>query len=296
MSHTVTVQKPVISDETRWDLLQQKALEFNTAKAVALLREGGFEPILIKGVAAAHWYPVSRPRLSIDIDLAVSAQEFDEALNLSTSALANGLAIDLHRELRHLDTVVWDDLFSHSEPMEVNDIEVRVLCPEDNLRILCVHWLTDGGTSKDRLWDIFYAVENRPADFSWDRFLKTVSGRRQRWLACTIGLADHFLGLDLSGTPLSDCAACLPEWLIKTVEREWASETRTWPLEASLSDPGMFFRQLRKRMRPNPIWATVQMEGSFDARTRLFYQAANLFKRIIPSYRRISDTLRLKQV
>ena len=154
--------------------------------------------------------------------------------------------------------------------------------------MLCVHWLTDGGAHKQRLWDIYYAVHNRGSDFDWDRFLSLVDVRRRRWLACTLGLAQRFLGLDLDDTPIKDEAADLPAWLVDTVEKEWASEDRLWPLDASLGDMKLFVRQFRKRFHPNPIWATVHMNGSFDAKTRLFYQLGSWFKRIGPSIRRVS--------
>ena len=37
--------------------------------------------------------------------------------------------------------------------------------------------------------------------------------------------------------------------------------------------------------------ATVEMEGSFDARTRVFYQMRSFFHRLMPSYRRVTHTI-----
>jgi len=225
------------------------------------------------------------------MDLAVSSSVFEAAADISRSVEAAGLAIDLHRELRHLDTVQWDDLFTNSKLLQLEQGTIRVLRPEDHLRVLCVHWLTDGGSNKDRLWDIYYLIDNRPAEFDWDRFLKSVDVKRQRWLICTVGLAQRFLGLDLSDTPIETEARNLPQWFVKTVAQEWASETRLVPLEASLFDPKLLFKQIKKRFQPNPIWATVQMNGSFDARTRFFYQIGSFFKRIPSSVKRVSETI-----
>lgn len=282
-----------LTDEYRWNLLQQKTQTLRAVRAFELFRENGIEPVLIKGLAAGRYYPAERPRIATDTDLAVSCADFAAADIIARSDAATGLAIDLHRELRHLDTVGWGNLYESSQLITAEGGTIRVLRPEDHLRIVCVHWLTDGGSNKERLWDVFYMVANRPPGFDWDRFVNLVDERRRRWLICTVGLAKRYLGLDLTGTPIEAEASDLPAWLIKAVEREWASETRTWPLEASINDPKLFIKQIGKRLRPNPIRATVQSEGSFDASTRVFYQLENTLKSIVPSIRRIFSTIRI---
>jgi hypothetical protein len=268
-----------ITDEFRWNLLQRKAQEMKMVRAFSLLREDGIEPVLIKGWAAGMFYPPSHIRLSIDMDLSVPASDFEAAEAIVRSASSEGLAIDLHRELRHLDTVEWCDLFENSILIKIDGYPIRVLRAEDHLRVLCVHWLTDGGGNKERLWDIYYIIENRPIDFDWDRFLGLVTKRRRRWLICTLGLAEKYLGLALDDTPIATEAQDLPQWLTRTVEKEWASETKHLPLEVALTDPKMLIKQVGRRIRPNPIWATVDMEGSFDAKTRVFYQVGSIIKR-----------------
>lgn len=263
-------------------------------QAFSLMCNAGIDPILIKGLAAARSYPEPGSRASVDMDLAVSSNDFEAATEIARSAAANGLAIDLHRELRHLDTVEWSDLFANSQLLDIKGGTIRVLRQEDHLRVLCVHWLTDGGSFKERLWDIYYAIQSRPPDFDWERFLGPVSKKRRRWLVCTIGLAHHFLGLDLDETPIKNEAKNIPAWLIKAVEREWASETRFMPLETVIHDPKELLKQIPKRLRPNPIWATIQMEGSFDAKTRIFYQLGSFFQRILPSYKRVSQMIKAR--
>jgi hypothetical protein len=281
-----------IKDEGRWNLLYKKAQEVRAVEAFGLFREPGIEPVLIKGLAAGRFYPPDKARLSVDMDIAVAANDFEAANAIAVAAGPKGLAIDLHRELRHLDTVPWDDLFANSRLLDVEGGTIRILRPEDSLRVLIVHWLTNRGEDKERLWDIYYGVANRPEDFDWKRFLDVVSPHRRRWLVCTIGLAHRFLNLDLDGTPIKDEAADLPAWLVKAIEREWSSEIKLEPLELVISNPKKLLQQIPKRLRPNPIWATVQMEGSFDAHTRVFYQIGNFVKRIMPSYQRVSATLR----
>lgn len=282
------------ADVYRWNVLQKKAQTVRVVRAFDLLREHGIEPILIKGLAVAQFYPEAETRLSIDMDLAVPADNFTAANIIVRSPDASGLAIDLHRELRHLDTVQWSDLFANSQPFEVDGGTIRVLRPEDHLRVVSIHWLTDGGANRDRLWDIYYMIANRPPGFDWDRFLSVVSPRRRRWLVCAAGLAHRYLNLDLKGTPIEDEARDLPPWLVRTVEREWAKAIPDQPLETTLNDARMLALQASRRLRPNPIWATIQMEGDFDARTRVFYQIGNAVMRILPSYRRIRNTLAIR--
>lgn len=280
------------ADEARWSALQRKVQEHNVLRAFALFRDNDIEPVLIKGLAAAANYPAEIYRPSIDMDLAVSNVDFAKASILLEDLAADGLAIDLHRELRHLDSVEWSDLVSNSRPITTDLGSYRILRPEDHLRVLCVHWLTDGGGNKERLWDIYYAISNRGPEFDWDRFLNTVSRKRRRWLVCTLGLAHRYLGLDLSDTPIGSEADDLPGWLTKRVEYEWAREDKNEPLELVLNDRQKLWHQIALRFDQNPIWATVQMEGSFDASTRIFYQIGNFFYRIPSSIRRVSRELR----
>jgi hypothetical protein len=298
LCYSFYVRSPIFNSEftdaDRWNLLQRKAQAARTLKAFRIFRDHGIEPILIKGLAASRFYPESQVRLSLDIDLAVSSHDFETGLRLARASEADGLAIDLHRELRNHDSVGWADLVKHSQSYQIDGGSVRVLRPEDHLRVLCVHWLTDGCISKDRLWDIYYAIENREKDFDWDRLLNVVSEKRRRWLVCTIGLAQRYLDLDLSGTPIENEAASLPAWLTQTIEAEWAADTPDQPLETTLGDRALLIKQIKKRLYPNPISATVLMNGSFDAPTRVFYQIGNIVMRMGPSYRRISRALSIK--
>ncbi len=277
----VTTSAGRLSQEAdpRWTLIKQKANEAKAARAFQLFNEHRLKPILIKGVAAALNYPQTEFRDSVDLDLAVDPEDYDRAYELIHSPGAAGLSIDLHEGLRHLDRLDWAELYENSIEADVAEGKIRVLRPEDHLRILCVHWLTDGGANRDRLWDIYYAIDNRPADFDWNRFLDSAGHRRRRWMECAVGIASRSLGLDLKGTPLESADNKLPAWFIATVESEWADETRFRPLRDSMDDLSTFLRQLRKRLPPNPIAATVLQNGSLDARTRIFYQLGSMASR-----------------
>lgn len=266
--------------------------ESRIAQAFSMFRNAGIEPVLIKGRAAGRYYPDDVLRESIDIDLAVSRADFEKSRKLIRKPAFDGLAVDLHRELRHLDTVPWKQLFARSRLITGSAGSVRVLAPEDHLRVLCVHWLTDGGLNRDRLWDIFYAVDRRDKDFDWDKLLMPVDERRRRWIVCTIGLAHKYLGLDLARTPIEREAEELPDWLTAAIEQGWAAGRTEQALEIVLHDRRRLLRQLLLRFDQNPVWATIQMNGSFDARTRFFYKAGLFVYRIPDSVRRLATTIR----
>ena len=282
------------SDNAKWELLQTAIESRSIRSAFELFRSNGVEPVLIKGWAAGRFYPKGIFRPTSDIDLAVAASDFENADTLCRSSKPTGFAVDLHRELRHLDTCSWQDLFSNSHLVDLDGEQIRVLRPEDHLRVLAVHWLTDGGWFRDRLWDIYYAIANRPADFDWGRCLDSVSPIRRRWIICVIGLTHKYFELDIDALPFAAESRDLPTWLIKAVEREWASGIRLLPLYRFTRDPGGFLKQVKKRLPPNPIYATVDMEGSFDATTRIHYQIGTIAKRIVPSVRKLIVSARVE--
>lgn len=277
--------------ERNWIALHAKVQEKKIIEAFELFRKAGVEPILIKGWAIARMYPAGKFRPYTDIDLCVEPKFYEQVKILLETEKAKRLNIDLHAGLRHLDTASWQDLFDNSKLVKLEESDIRVLRAEDHLRVLCVHWLTDGGAHKEKLWDIFYGFEYDLSNFDWDRCLQTVKENRRRWIICTIGLAEKYFSVSLAGTPFEVEKIELPGWLIEVVEKEWASDIALKPLHTCLNDRKELLRQIRKRFPPNPLQATVETEGSFDNKTRVFYQIENMFARIFPSFPRIWKVL-----
>jgi len=263
--------------------------EIELAEVFQSFQNNELSPILIKGWAAARNYPADSYRELGDIDIAFSSAEFTRASLLKTSSDFN---IDLHCELRHYDTTPWHVLFARSESIQLNEVDIRVLRPEDHLRVMAIHWLNDGGVNRERLWDIYYAVINRPKDFDWDLCLNSVSKRRRKWITTTIALTNLHLGLDIAELPLSESDLDIPAWLSKTIAREWSTDVRMRPLETCLHDRKLFFQQLRKRFPPNPIQATIEGEGQFNDSWRLPIQIRTAFARVLPSIKRIGMTMK----
>lgn len=274
---------PTSFDETeKWSLIKRKADEARAARAVFFLREHGIESILLKGVACARYYPPAVIRDALDTDLAVSAADYARAVELVSTRT---LAIDLHCELRQLDTVAWEDLLRWSRIVEMAGQEIRVLAPEDHLRVLATHWLIDGGRYRHRLWDIYYIVNGERASLEWDRVLSVVPGHRRRWIECVAGCAEKYLDLYLTNTPLRDAHERLPGWFVAALEREWQLPDLRAVIHSTGSTAELWL-QIKRRLSPNPITATVMMNGSLDAPTRVFYQLGNVFQRLPASVKR----------
>lgn len=265
--------------EHRYKLLHYKVQSRRLADTWIKFQGAGFEPILIKGWAAAQLYPEPFERQYTDVDLVISPESYYLAEAFLQKTVVD-VPVDLHKGTRHLDSLSFDDLYKNSVLKMCEEVPVRILREEDHLRVLCIHWLNDGGADKDRLWDIYHGVNNRSETFDWDRLLGTVSQKRRRWIICAIGLAERFLGLELDRTPIGSEARNLPRWLIKAVEKEWQSGVRLIPLQQVLYDKKQFWQQVRKRIPPNPVQATIEVEGSFDKVPRFIYQIKDVFLRL----------------
>jgi hypothetical protein len=277
------------TDEIRWRVLQTALHEKQLEQAFALFRGAGIEPVLIKGWAALRFYPDEDKRYPGDLDLCVAPEDHSAAYEILKND-QSWLPVDLHKGLRHLDTVPFHELISHSKLVKLGETDIRVLRDEDHLRVLCVHWLNDGGAYREKLKDIHYAVENRERNFDWDRCLNAAGARRRRWVICAILLAHKYFGTKIDDTPAGG-EKDLPLWLVGAVEKEWRDPVRLKPLELFLRDPQGFWQQLRKRMPPNALQATIEMEGDFDRLPRIYYQAIDTLARIIPSFRRIKTVI-----
>ena len=276
-----------LSDEMRWYLLFRRRTEMEVKGIFEAYREMSVEPVLIKGWAAARNYPDKHPRHFGDIDIAVHSSDVEKCLARNRVERFTSLNIDLHCELRHLDPSPWNELMERTELVKIDGTDVRLLAPEDHLRVLCTHWLTDGGQYKDRLWDIYYAIENRPPDFDWHLLLETVSETRRNWIITAIAVTKKYLGLRTTQLPFDNELNSYPAWIDKTLAREWASEVRLRSLDTSMNDPKQFWEQVRKRIPPNPIQATIETESLFDDRSRFPKQIGSISIRLRPSVRRI---------
>jgi hypothetical protein len=253
----------------------------NIASIFALLAEAGIDPILVKGWSVARLYPELGLRPYGDIDLCVHPDDFARTKSLLSNARDAERGIDLHCGFKTFDNESWEDFYSRSALLEINGVKVRVLKSEDQLRLLCFHFLREGGWRPLWLCDIAVAIETRSPSFDWELFLSREEKSRH-WFACVILLASHLLEARLDGVPEVVTSKQLPRWFLPSVLREWNAPSmprrhRT-PLRTISQVPLQTLRGLRAHW-PNPIEGTIGVRGPFNEMPRLPFQLGQCFVR-----------------
>ncbi|HKY28245.1 MAG TPA: nucleotidyltransferase family protein, partial [Pyrinomonadaceae bacterium] len=163
----------------------------------------------------------------------------------------------------------------------VGDEEIRVLSPEDNLALLAIHLLKHGVWRAVWLCDIGAAIESLPREFDWKICLGP-NRTRANWIVSAIMLANHLLGAKIEGLPITRNASQPPDWLVDSVLAQWsnpfsANQAPTMhpiPFAQQLRRPSGLLSGLRKRW-PNPVIATVSVNGRFNNLPRMPYQLGN---------------------
>ena len=256
----------------------------NVEEVFVLFGRHNISPILIKGLAAALNYPQPSQRIFSDIDLAVDPKEFETARKIIKDHNFN---IDLHRGLRHLDTLNWETLFLNSEITDIGAAKVRVLCLEDHLRVLCVHWLNDGGADRTRLWDIYFSLLKKGDEFNWERFYDVVSPKRRKWLLTVILLVRDYFGLELTNVPFETEENQLPGWVKTEIENDWRNDTRLMPLQDVLHNRKELIKQIKKRVPPNNLQATIETDGEIGNSRGYLTGVKNIIERSKPTLKKV---------
>jgi Uncharacterised nucleotidyltransferase len=271
----------VLQQAFRLQVLQSGIHEEKITKVLLLLRQAAIEPILVKGWAAAGFYPERGLRPYGDIDLLVRSEQYRAAAEILAQPEAKDCWVDLHQNFDELDDREIDELFERSQLVPLGLDTVRVLSAEDHLSLLAVHLLKHGAWRPLWLCDIAAAVEGLPQSFDWDICLGSVK-RRAGWIVGAISLARHFLGAQTDHLPAAVRAGELPRWLTDAVFKEWQNPfainqppmRHPVPMAGQLMHPTGLFRALRDRW-PNPIIATISVNGQFNGLPRLPYQLWN---------------------
>jgi hypothetical protein len=319
-----TVAGRELHDAYRRFRLSARVHERELAHVFALLRAQGIEPVLVKGWASARLYPDAALRPYGDLDLCVAPREFVRArATLKCLADLPGYFVDLHsgfsrigqtkeqegyrtfRRLRRVlnrrdDTRFWEQLFSRSQLVSLTSApealatapqfqdSIRVLCPEDHLRLLSAHLLRSGARRAAWLCVLAVRLVSRRRDFNWDIAFAETQAQTRNWLATTIALAEDLLGADCGERPEFARVGSLPRWLAPAVVAEWGKVSEVGrqmsDVRFQMSDLGASLAGLPARSRyarwHNPIRATAAVGGQFNDWPRLPYQLGELFLRL----------------
>ena len=266
----------------RLQSLQGALHERRFKQVIPLLRSVGVEPILVKGWAIARLYPEIGMRPYCDLDLCVLPEHYTKASAALKDVEGDGTNVDLHLGFGKFYDRRTDEIFARSRLVKLDDIDVRVLCEEDNLRYLCMHLLRHGAVRPLWLCDIGVAFEASTPDFDWDRCLAG-SHREADWVACAIELAAQLLGVDVKQTRIAPRAPKLPSWLTTAVLRDWGTPFRSpRQVRALLQQPARFLTGLPEELLrhwPNPIEATMTLGGPLNRLPRLPFQVGHVLSR-----------------
>lgn len=280
-----SISAEVLHQAYRLQSLQSEVHEQKIEKLFRLFREGQVDAVLAKGWATAGIYPEKALRPYGDIDLCVRPEHIKLAEEILSTPEANDCWVDLHQHFSEIDERSIDELFARSRRVSLGEEQIRVLGPEDQLALSCIHLLKHGAWRPLWLCDVGVAIETLPVTFDWDVCLGH-NNTRANWIMCAIGLAKHLLGAETQGVP-SMTNAQLPAWLIENVIKLWARPFNIYqppmshpvPMADLLRHPSGLIAGLRQRW-PNPIIATISVNGEFNSLPRFPYQMANCVSRI----------------
>jgi putative nucleotidyltransferase-like protein len=252
--------------------------------ALDVLDAAGVDALLIKGWGIARHYPEVGLRPYTDIDLILRPGQAEAARSALAAAPGIRCPVDLHDSSSRVDASGFDDLAEHAEAIPFGARLVRILGPEDHLRVLALHALRHGVFRPLWLVDLAVCLEGRPPEFDWDRCLGPVR-RRAEWVIDAVALAERLLGATCENTPVAGRADTLPDWLIRAVLRNWArgeGRSHLAPIfDAIVSHrrrPGLALAEAWRRW-DRPIEATLEVGAAFNHVPRCFVQVAAVARR-----------------
>jgi Uncharacterised nucleotidyltransferase len=265
--------------------LQAAIHQTKVERVFACLRAVNVEPILIKGWSVARRYPQPGLRPYGDIDLLVRPEDRFVANSIAESDELRDCRIDLHPGVFELADRPIADLFARSSLVPCGAGRARVLCDEDHLALLAIHFLKHAGWRPLWLCDVGLMLESMSEDFDWELCLGS-DKRRVNWILSAIGLARELLGAHIDNDQIS-ARATVPAWVIENVLTNWARpfigqhepHNHQAPIRSYLRSPRGLMADLRRRW-PNPILATISVNGVFTERRRVLYQVRNCLQRV----------------
>jgi len=275
----------VMHQAYRLQSLQSDIHEQKIEKVFRLFREAEIPALLAKGWAVAGLYSSRALRPFGDIDLCVHPKDFSRAEELISTAQAADCWVDLHQGFSELQQRSFAELWSRSATVTLRAEDIHILGREDQLALSAIHLLKHGAWRPLWLCDVAVTIESLPADFDWSICLGK-NETRAKWIKSAIGLAVELLQADPARLP-AECITEIPAWLIENVLKHWQRPFAMYqppmshpiPMRNLIRQPSQLLEGLRQRW-PDPILATISVNGEFNNLPRFPYQLANCVSRL----------------
>jgi hypothetical protein len=244
-------------------------------RVVGRLHGAGVEPLLGRGWVAARHYPEACLRPYRDFDVYVGAVQREAARRALEGEEA---PVVLNVGCADLDDRAWSRLNERAQSVPLAGGPIRVLGPEDHLRMLALQMLRRGACRPLWLCDLAAVVETTHDSFDWDHFLSG-DRRRTEWSCCALALARDLIEADLAGAPPAVTGRLLPPWLIRAVLRQWSLGSAAQRPRPGGADERPQPRGTTPARWPNPIEATIGLGGPINGMPRLPFQLAECVSR-----------------
>jgi len=219
----------------RYQTLRVRLLERQLRETIARLRDHGIEPILAKGWALGRLYPEAGLRPYGDLDLLVLPFQYQKARAALTGPGVPPAPVELHTDFPMLGDRCAERLFEKSRLVPFEGTSIRILGPEDQLRLATLHGLNHGLCRPLWLCDVAVALEAISSEFDW-RYALWGDPWLSEGVLSGILLAGTVLGVDLekAGIPELRQDAEPPPWMASAALRAFGARQHYM----DLPDPG----------------------------------------------------------
>lgn len=286
----------LLRDGYRFHTVRVRLIERQLVAVVSFLRDRGVEPILAKGWALGRLYPEPGLRPYGDLDLLVHPGQAPRVKEVLSDPQRPQAPLEVHTGFPMLRDRSPDALLERSELVALSDTPIRILGPEDQLRLACLHGLNHGLCRPLWLCDVAVLLESLPSGFDWGYAL-----RGDPWLSegvrCSLGLAHEIFGVSLerAGVPDRWRTPPLPGWMVPAAMEAFGASRHYLdmgdPSELMLK-PAAFLDAARLRWA-NPLEATYRREAGWDEKPRFPVQVFDYVSRGLGFVARIPAGLRL---
>jgi Uncharacterised nucleotidyltransferase len=205
---------------SRADAAGAARLDSNLPAVTEALNRAGVDAIVTKGWAVACNYPDPGARPYCDIDVSVRPDQCENARRALIELGISPSMVDLHIGLPDLPQRTWAEVWRRTRGVELGDTPVRVLAPEDQFRLLAVHFVRHACCRPLWLVDLAVLLEVAGEEMDWDLCLRGAHCWR-RWLLATAGLAHRLLGAQLPRAIANLPGTNPPDWLIAATLWRW---------------------------------------------------------------------------